>query len=284
MQPYKCKRVLVKVGSQKVGVVEGFVNEAIKNGGVEANYKNNAGRHAKGSIFMPFSIRRWMYIDPNKKRLLYDLWKNKTHFMLHFGLHDGDYENFDSQTEFVLSDCVAYRWRPITGSPNDIVAEEIVGDARQILWLNACPCDEDEEMLTNGDFETGNLNGWTTDDTVISAIEHSGSYSAKISNTGYISQSVILPVRCLEEFSLYMNTGPCGFGANYKITVTYSDATTVTTTGVIGGSWTKVDLSNWTSLDADKTISSIKIERTGGGEALLVDDVTIKCNGGNYEE
>lgn len=129
--PYKAKRVMIKVGSDIVGVVEGYTNEGIREGGVEPHYTSETGKHAIGTKHLTFSLRRWMYIDPNKKRLLYDLWKNSTIFMLYFGISDSATNPTDilAGTEFVLSDCVAYRWRPVTGSANDIVAEEITGEA-----------------------------------------------------------------------------------------------------------------------------------------------------------
>lgn len=283
MLPYKSKRVLIKVGDEKVGVVEGFFTEFIKLGGVEPNYKSDVGRHVRGGISIPFNLRRWMYIDPNKKRLLFDLWKNKTPFTLHFGLHDGGYEDFDNDSEFSVSNCVAYRWRPITGAADDIVAEEIVGEGINSSWLNPCPCEGDEEMIINGDFETGDLTGWVNGGAgITSTYECSGSYAAGFGVNDYIEQtlSTPVPIACIEEFSLYVRYGGC-FSASYEIVVTYSDDTTTTISSGAPSSCSKLDILS--NLDEGKSVSKIKITCTAASSAILViDDVTLICNGGSY--
>lgn len=126
---------MIKVGSDIVGVVEGYASEVMREGGVEPHYTSETGKHAIGTKSGTFSIRRWMYLDPNKKRLLYDLWKNQTQFMLYFGLSDDPDDPTDilAGTQLILSDCVGYRWRPVTGSANDIVAEELVGEFLDLI-------------------------------------------------------------------------------------------------------------------------------------------------------
>jgi len=133
-KPFKAKRMLVVVNGQTVGVVEGMAIEFIREGGIEPHYCSETGKHAIGTKHATFSIRRWMYLDTHKK-LLFDLFNDQTQFNLEFGLCDmADPPDFVEGTKIVLSDCVGYRWRPITGAANDIVAEELVGEA--VDWID----------------------------------------------------------------------------------------------------------------------------------------------------
>jgi len=133
-RPFKCKRMLVKVGSDIVGVVEGMAIELIKEGGSEPHYGSETHKHAIGTKHATFSIRRWMFLD-TKKRLLYDLYKNETAFSLYFGISDMQANpDFVTGMKIVLSDCLGYRWRPVTGATGDIIAEELVGEA--LNWID----------------------------------------------------------------------------------------------------------------------------------------------------
>ncbi|GAG61949.1 unnamed protein product [marine sediment metagenome] len=128
-KPYKAKNVLVKVGSDIVGVVENMSVEFIREGGIEPHYGSETGKHAIGTKHAIFTLRRWMFID-TKKKLLFDLFDLKTQFSLVFGISDMTADpDFVAGMYITLSDCVGYRWRPITGAANDIVAEELIGEA-----------------------------------------------------------------------------------------------------------------------------------------------------------
>ena len=132
--PFKCKRMLVKVGSDVVGVVEGMGIEFIKEGGSEPHYGSATHKHAIGTRHGTFTIRRWMFVD-TKKKLLFDLYDNETAFSLTFGISDmAVAPDFVTGMKILLSDCVGYRWRPITGATNDIIAEELVGEF--IDWID----------------------------------------------------------------------------------------------------------------------------------------------------
>lgn len=139
MKPFKAKRMMVIVNGYVVGVVEGLSIEFIREGGIEPHYCSETGKHAIGTKHATFSIRRWMYID-SKKRLLFDLFNDKTQFCLEFGLAEDSCMDcsaggceIKAGTKIVLSDCVGYRYRPVTGAANDIIAEEISGEA--IDWI-----------------------------------------------------------------------------------------------------------------------------------------------------
>jgi len=133
-RPFKCKRMLVRVDGNVVGLVEGMAIELIKEGGSEPHYGSETHKHAIGTKHATFSIRRWMFID-TKKRLLFDLFKNETPFNLDFGISDmAGSPDFVTGTKIILSDCVGYRWRPVTGAVGDIIAEELVGEA--LDWID----------------------------------------------------------------------------------------------------------------------------------------------------
>jgi len=135
--PFKCKRMLVKIGTDVVGVVEGMGIEFIKEGGSEPHYGSETHKHAIGTRHGTFTIRRWMFVD-TKKKLLFNMYNDETEFNLEFGISDMDPTLPDFVSgggmKIVLSDCVGYRWRPITGATNDIIAEELVGEF--IDWVD----------------------------------------------------------------------------------------------------------------------------------------------------
>ena len=130
--PYKAKNVLVVVDGSTVGVVENMSVELIREGGIEPHYGSETGKHAIGTKHATFTLRRWMFID-TKKKLLFDLFNDKTPFNLEFGISDmAAVPDFVAGMKIILSDCTGYRWRPVTGSANDIVVEELIGEA--INW------------------------------------------------------------------------------------------------------------------------------------------------------
>jgi len=127
--PLKAKNVLVIVDSNVVGVVENMSVELIKEGGIEPHYGSDTGKHAIGTRHATFTLRRWMYIDA-KKRLLFELFNDETPFNLEFGISDmEDAPAFIVGMKIILSDCTGYRWRPVTGTANDICVEELIGEA-----------------------------------------------------------------------------------------------------------------------------------------------------------
>lgn len=134
VRPYKCKRMLVKVGDDVVGLVEGTAYEFIKEGGIEPHYGSETGKHGIGTRKATFRIRRWMFVD-TKKKLLYDLFNGETLFTLEFGISDmADSPDFVAGMKIVLSDCIGYRWNPITGATNDTIGEELIGEA--VDWID----------------------------------------------------------------------------------------------------------------------------------------------------
>lgn len=142
--PFKCKRMRVIVqhptlGAVTVGVVEGLSIEMIKEGGVEFYYDSEIGAHAKGTRHATFTIRRWFMTDltgSEDKDLLFDIFNNDIVFNL-VGDLPQDYPS--GIARITLSACQIYRWRPVTGTANDIIAEEAVGEA--LDWVKTTPSD-----------------------------------------------------------------------------------------------------------------------------------------------
>jgi len=126
LKPFKCKRMFlyINVGGADIaiGVVEGLNIELIREGGIEFYYSSETGKHAKGTRHATFTIRRWLGVDVDKD-LLYDLFNDETPFSLIGKVDD------QANLTIFLSDCEIYRWRPVTGATNDIIAEEAVGEA-----------------------------------------------------------------------------------------------------------------------------------------------------------
>lgn len=120
--PYKCKDLVLKVDGVALGVVESASMELSHEGGTEPHYNSEEEVHAIGTKKATFTIRRWYGVDSDPD-LLFDLFDNKTAFELS--------EEIDgvSSTQLTLSNCKIYRWRPVMGAANDIVAEEASGEA-----------------------------------------------------------------------------------------------------------------------------------------------------------
>lgn len=131
--PYKAKRLRVQIDGQTVGVVEGLSIELIKEGGIEFYYGSETGKHAKGTRHATFSIRRWFVTDTGSytildgvhsgDQLLYDLFNDDLPFALSGEVID------NTPSLIYLSDCQIYRFRLVTGTANDIVAEEASGES-----------------------------------------------------------------------------------------------------------------------------------------------------------
>lgn len=131
--PFKAKRMLVKVGGNVVGLVEGMAIELIKEGGSEPHYGSHTHKHAIGTRHATFTVRRWMFVD-TKKKLLFDMFQDETPFNLEFGISNmADSPSFLTGKKFTISDCIGYRWRPVTGAANDIIAEELIGEG--LDWI-----------------------------------------------------------------------------------------------------------------------------------------------------
>jgi hypothetical protein len=126
--PFKAKRMRITIvdalgNSYILGVVEGAAQELTREGGVVPFYDSETGKHAIGTKRATFRIRRFFKTDVGKGRLLYDLFQNEQHFNLTEEL------NNKAGSRITLSDCLGYTYSVITGGANDIIAEELRGEA-----------------------------------------------------------------------------------------------------------------------------------------------------------
>lgn len=130
--PYVGKklRVTIKSGADTyiLGVVEMMELEVLRDGKVEHYYHDNR-KHSVGMKRVRFRVRRWFKSDQSDRtNLLYNLHLNNTTFDLSEFLKDitGTFVGL------TLNDCVIYRYAEVTGSANDVVAEEASGEA--LVW------------------------------------------------------------------------------------------------------------------------------------------------------
>jgi hypothetical protein len=123
--PYKLVDCVIKINGSAVGVVESATMELTIDGGVNHYYGSKTGLHALGGEKCAFTLKRWYKTDTDTS-LLYDLTKNRVPFSF-----SGEVDGV-SNSIITLSNCQSYAWRPVMGSPNDIMAEEVTGEAVSI--------------------------------------------------------------------------------------------------------------------------------------------------------
>ena len=130
--PFRCTNMLVKLTyggtTYIVGVVEGYdINIGYK-GGAEPYYGSRIRKHSAGSKEATFAITRWFYSDAGQENLLLDMFLNEVEFSL-----EGDLQTNDGvaipHTQIQLTGCRGYKYRPRTGHADDIIGEEMSGQA-----------------------------------------------------------------------------------------------------------------------------------------------------------
>jgi len=120
--PYKCVDVKVTVHGVTVGVCQSLTMELSREGGIEHVYDTDVGKHAIGGKRATFTVRRMFYADSDLD-LFIDMMDDKIPFTL-----TGEIDGI-AASQILLSDCIAYRYRPVYGAPNDTTGEEITGEA-----------------------------------------------------------------------------------------------------------------------------------------------------------
>lgn len=119
-------------GTQEItlSVVDGISIELLYEGGMEFLFGQDTGEVGLGPKHATFTIRRWFYDDTDKD-LLFDLFNGKISFDLK--------GNVATNAVIRIRRCKGLRWRPVTGTANDTVAEELIGEAED--WIKATPTD-----------------------------------------------------------------------------------------------------------------------------------------------
>jgi len=124
------------ISEATLAMVEGLAIELIHEGGMEFTYGKNTGEVGYGPKHATFTIRRWFFTLSENEDLLFDLFNEKIAFDLEGTLlNDAGAEIANSVIR--LRKCRALRWRPVTGTANDTVAEEVVGEAED--WIRTTP-------------------------------------------------------------------------------------------------------------------------------------------------
>lgn len=144
------------------------------------------------------------------------------------------------------------------------------------------------EQMTNGDFETGDLTGYTSGGTVIvdTGGKHTGVYGCLLDDypiLPWIEQDIAtlkgasIPVDGMISFSLWalMDSGTGAF----TVIITYSDATTTSIPLVATAVYQQFNLLPY--LTAGKQVSKIKIQTTNTGMSFKVwfDDISLLYEG-----
>jgi len=129
--PKLAKKVRIEIGTTTLDVVELVNLEASHEGGIESKYGQTVSgarvtpwnRHKIGMQKVLFTIRR-MYKTGVSDNLLYDLHQNDTIFNLKEYVKDiyGEFCGLE------IINCASYRYNSVTGTPNDIVIEEVQGE------------------------------------------------------------------------------------------------------------------------------------------------------------
>lgn len=137
--PYTGKKMRIKITANgttyTLGVVELVDLEILRQGGVESKYgfqgnvdlgTTPSNRHRVGMKRARFRVRRWFKADDANTDLLFDIHNLDTFFDLEEYLN----VDFDGKlTGIKLNGCESYTYKTITGEANDIVGEEIIGEA-----------------------------------------------------------------------------------------------------------------------------------------------------------
>lgn len=128
--PFKCKNLRMEIDNVLIQFVQLADIKFIKNGGVEPKYGmrgiHSDRRHRVGKQMATFTIRRWFKADVNTSYLFYSIHENDTEFDLKEYLGDVVVED-QTFRGFTIENCKSYGYNLITGTPNDIICEEITG-------------------------------------------------------------------------------------------------------------------------------------------------------------
>ena len=136
--------------------------------------------------------------------------------------------------------------------------------------------EESENLLTNGDFETGDFTNWTKhQSTVISTDAHGGSYAANLKGNGgwggMLNTNVTVVAGNTYTVSLWLKTN--ANGVNVQIKDGGTSGTNLASKWFTATEWTQL---TW---DVVPTTTTLCFNFCGGGngvaEDVLVDDITV---------
>jgi len=140
------------------------------------------------------------------------------------------------------------------------------------LWMR-----EPGELLTNGNFETGDLSGWQHGGSVGATTDlvHAGSYACEISGSGsYIGQTFTgVPKDKIVSFGFWQRT--VGYGQRGIVTIEYNDGTyTVVEADTTGYTWKYVNLLPY--VETSKTVTGARFSHNGvASPYYYIDDISL---------
>ena len=125
---FTCTKIKVTVGGVIIDVCDSLSMDLEFDGGPENVYGNSSPVHIIGGKKCTFTVRRWFWVgtDPD---LFVDLFDGNTPFSINAVKTD------DILATITLSNCIAYKYRPVFGAPNDKVGEELTGEGT--AWVLA---------------------------------------------------------------------------------------------------------------------------------------------------
>ena len=157
------------------------------------------------------------------------------------------------------------------------VAQDVWVDDLYVAKIILPEVEEDENnLVTNGDFELGNLSGWEKhQSTVISTNAHNGSYAANVKGNGgwggMLNQNVTVVAGQTYTVSLWLKTNQNG--VNVQIKDGGTSGSNMASKWFTATEWTEL---KW---DVTPTTNTICFNFCGGGngvaEDVLIDDIKV---------
>lgn len=130
---YRGVNARVVLHGTTIGVVTGMEMAPSKEGGLEHVYGTDTPVHIIGGDRARFRATRMYMSEDSDTDLFYDLFHNETHFNMVGDLVVSGVAV--SNSALTLSNCVAYSYNPVFGGPNEVIGEEISGEASS--WSSA---------------------------------------------------------------------------------------------------------------------------------------------------
>ena len=292
-EPYRCVNMVLRITSVNgytytLGVVEGSdIQMGYANSKLEPIVGSRMQQQSTGIYQVTFTITRWYFADDTQRDLLLNLFSSQTSFSLEGQLYDNTGSIVADGNKIQISGCKITKYRPVTGSANDIIGEEASGVGTN--WGHAphakvCPVGN---QIIDGGFESPNFSTYWTGTSPFpfagTLLARTGSFSAEFpsgdfTSNQYIEQTLANPVSgaCLNNASLwyynYNGTHEC----TLSVILTYDDSSTDTLTQNLSQSagWIMIDFKS--IINISKRVSKIRISvHLDFHSIILVDDVVM---------
>ena len=130
--PYRCVNMVLKIyttstpSGYTLGVVEGVDIQLSYKGSADPVYGCRIPIVSLGAYEVSFTITRWYFADDTQRDLLLNLFASETSFSLSGQLYDNTGLSI-TNSKLTITGCKIMKYRPRTGSANDIIGEEASG-------------------------------------------------------------------------------------------------------------------------------------------------------------